>query len=259
MSVLKAHLAAASDTIYPGQSLVWNQTLISKSGIFEMGFFRPGKSHHYNLGIWYKMIAEFTVVWEKDLIDFGSELGSMALELSKDGLRVIKNGVGSEYLGPCDSTVGVGVGVLLDDGNFILSSKLDNIVLWQTFEEATGTWLPGAKQLLGFNTLTNETKTNFLRSSNGWFSAELEVEKNGTGHLVLYNSEYRPNYNTKYGGNLSRKELANQYINVSYVSNKNESYFIYFVVSPSKFARIVLNNIGDLSLYVWDEDLHQWN
>ena len=65
MSVLKAHLAAASDTIYPGQSLAWNQTLTSKSGIFEMGFFRPDKSHPYNLDIWYKMIAEFTVVWEK--------------------------------------------------------------------------------------------------------------------------------------------------------------------------------------------------
>jgi len=66
--------------------------------------------------------------------------------------------------------------------------------------------------------------------------------------LVLYNSEYRPNYNTKFGGNLSRKELANKYINVSYVSNKNGSYFIYYVVSPYKFTRIVLNNIRDLTL-----------
>uniref|UniRef100_A0A7N2L3L1 Bulb-type lectin domain-containing protein n=1 Tax=Quercus lobata TaxID=97700 RepID=A0A7N2L3L1_QUELO len=89
-SVLKAHLADASDTIYPGQSLARNQTLTSKDGIFQMGFFSPGKSHHYNLGIWYKMIAEFTVVWEEDSTYLGLEPGSMALELSKDGLLAIK-------------------------------------------------------------------------------------------------------------------------------------------------------------------------
>ncbi|KAM3762695.1 hypothetical protein ACB098_01G366300 [Castanea mollissima] len=265
MSVLKAHLAAASDSIYPGQSLAWNQTLTSKSGIFEMGFFRPGKSHHYNLGIWYKMIAEFTVIWEKDLTYLGSEPGPMALELSNDGLLVTKKGVNYSFLyvhdALSDFPVGVGVGVLLDIGNFILRSKLDNIVLWQTFEEETGTWLPGAKLLLGFNTLTNETKTNFLYSSNRRFSAELEVEENGTGSLVLYNSEYSYTYyyQTIYVGNLSWGELANQYINVSYVSNENESYFIYSVVSPYKFARIIFNDFGELTIYVWAEDLHQWN
>uniref|UniRef100_A0A2N9EZJ0 Protein kinase domain-containing protein n=1 Tax=Fagus sylvatica TaxID=28930 RepID=A0A2N9EZJ0_FAGSY len=38
---LKAHLSTASDTMYPGQPLAWNQTLISKNGIFELGFFTP--------------------------------------------------------------------------------------------------------------------------------------------------------------------------------------------------------------------------
>ncbi|KAM4126113.1 hypothetical protein ACB094_01G364300 [Castanea mollissima] len=265
MSVLKAHLAAASDTIYPGQSLAWNQTRTSKSGIFEMGFFRPGKSHHYNLGIWYKMRAEFSVVWEKDLTYLGSEPGPMALELSNDGLLVTKKGVNYSrvlYLYDFLSDFPVGVGVLLDNGNFILRSKLDNIVLWQIFEEPTDTWLPGAKLLLGFYTHTGETNTNVLRSSNGWFSAKLDVDEYGTrGYLVLYCSvhSYTFNYNTTYGAVLSWEELANQYINVSYVSNENESYLIYSVVSPYKFARIVLNNIGELTLYVWDEDLHQWN
>ena len=128
MSVLKAHLATASDTIYPGQSLAWNQTLTSKSGIFEMGFFRPGKSHHYNLGIWYKMIAEFTVVWEEDLIYLGLEPGSMALELSNNSLLVTKKGVRGGYRVLCDfyCPPTIGVGVLLDNGNFMLKGKLDS-------------------------------------------------------------------------------------------------------------------------------------
>ena len=64
----------------------------------------------------------------------------------------------------------------------------------------------------------------------------------------------------KYGRNLSAKELTNQYVNVSYVSNNNsENYFIYSVVSPYKFTRFVLNVTGEFILYVWNNDLHQWN
>ena len=259
MSVLKAHLAAASDTIYPGQSLAWNQTLTSKSGIFEMGFFRPDKSHPYNLGIWYKMIAEFTVVWEKKNIIYSDlDPASMALELSKDRLWVTQRGVRGDYLASYSNSTIV-VGMLHDDGNFILRNKLDDIVLWQTFEEATDTWLPGAKLWFGFNTIS--TETNMLLSPSRWFSADLELEQNGTGHLVL--CYWSPNEmitdSYKYGGNLSWKELTKQYINTSYVSNMNESYFLYYVVSPYTFARFVLNSIGELILYVWDEDLHRWN
>ncbi|KAF3953167.1 hypothetical protein CMV_021368 [Castanea mollissima] len=50
---LKARLSTASDTMYRGQSLAWGQTLTSKSGIFELGFFTPGtSSHEYYVGIW---------------------------------------------------------------------------------------------------------------------------------------------------------------------------------------------------------------
>ncbi|KAF3948616.1 hypothetical protein CMV_025411 [Castanea mollissima] len=47
---LKAHLSTASDTMYRGQPLAWNQNLTSKSGIFELGFFTPGKSDKYYKG-----------------------------------------------------------------------------------------------------------------------------------------------------------------------------------------------------------------
>ncbi|KAM3762671.1 hypothetical protein ACB098_01G364200 [Castanea mollissima] len=61
---LKARLSTASDTMYRGQSLAWGQTLTSKSGIFELGFFTPGtSSHEYYVGIWYNTIQELTVVW----------------------------------------------------------------------------------------------------------------------------------------------------------------------------------------------------
>ncbi|GMY04995.1 G-type lectin S-receptor-like serine/threonine-protein kinase At2g19130 [Fagus crenata] len=261
---LKVHLSTASDTLYPGQPLAWNQTLTSRNGIFELGFFTPGKSHNYYLGIWYKTIAEKTVVWVANRDFLISDPSSSTLEISEDGYLMLKS-LNYERVPPSlswnyprripDSTIGV----LLDNGNFILTSKFDNnIVLWQSFEsfdQRTNTWLPGAK--IGYDRLNNRSTTTLTswksldNPESGQFSAGLE---NGTNHLILIYSGYK-----QYSGKLTPKELNNQYINVSYVSNKNGSYFIYSAVSPSTFPRFVLNATGEFNLYVWDEDLRQWN
>jgi hypothetical protein len=77
---LEVHLSTASDTLYPGQPLAWNQTLSSRNGIFELGFFTPGKSHNYYVGTWYKRIAEKTVIWvanrDSPVSDPSSEISS---------------------------------------------------------------------------------------------------------------------------------------------------------------------------------------
>ncbi|GMY04994.1 G-type lectin S-receptor-like serine/threonine-protein kinase At2g19130 [Fagus crenata] len=261
---LEVHLSTASDTLYPGQSLAWSKTLTSRNGIFELGFFTPGKSHQYYLGIWYKKIAEKTVVWVANGNFPASDPSSSALEFYEDGNLLLKER-GDVLLRnltksslPNYSTIGV----LLDNGNFILTSKLhNNIVLWQSFDDPTNTWLPGAK--IGYNRLTHEGKIlkswkSLENPESGRFSTELELEKMGTSDLALY--YWKSNFGRyKYGRNVSQKELNNQYINVSYVSNNNESYFIYSAVSPSTFPRFVLNVTGELNLYVWDEDLCQWN
>ena len=139
----------------------------SKSGIFELGFFTPGKSHKHYVGIWYKTIAELTVVWVANRDCPVYNPSSKALEISGDGnLLITEKGI------PFCNCTNSGmpnytVAVLLDNGNFILRDKLDN-VLWQSFEEQTNTWLPEAK--IGYNRLTNES--NILRS---WTSLVLEI------------------------------------------------------------------------------------
>ncbi|GKV15809.1 hypothetical protein SLEP1_g26558 [Rubroshorea leprosula] len=55
--------AAALDIITPGQSMGDGETLVSSDGSFELGFFRPGNSKSLFLGIWYKQVANGTVVW----------------------------------------------------------------------------------------------------------------------------------------------------------------------------------------------------
>ncbi|XP_059078245.1 G-type lectin S-receptor-like serine/threonine-protein kinase At2g19130 [Cryptomeria japonica] len=51
------------DILSLGASITGNQTLISKNGTFELGFFSPNGTNNWYIGIWYANIPEKTVVW----------------------------------------------------------------------------------------------------------------------------------------------------------------------------------------------------
>lgn len=52
-----------TDSLSVGQVITRSETLVSSGKFFELGFFRPGQSRNYYVGIWYKNIPERTVVW----------------------------------------------------------------------------------------------------------------------------------------------------------------------------------------------------
>ncbi|GLJ21872.1 hypothetical protein SUGI_0409040 [Cryptomeria japonica] len=61
--------AGRGDTLSLGDSLTGNQTIISKNGTFEMGFFNPDGTDNWYIGIWYGKEAERTIVWVAKGID----------------------------------------------------------------------------------------------------------------------------------------------------------------------------------------------
>lgn len=61
---LNTRLSVGAGTLSVGESIFGYQTIVSgKDGIFELGFFKPGNLQNYYIGIWYRKISEFTVVW----------------------------------------------------------------------------------------------------------------------------------------------------------------------------------------------------
>ncbi|KAI3817668.1 hypothetical protein L1987_11464 [Smallanthus sonchifolius] len=56
-------VSARLDTLYANQPIKDGKTIVSNGNMFELGFFSPGKSKNRYLGIWYKKISIFTVVW----------------------------------------------------------------------------------------------------------------------------------------------------------------------------------------------------
>ncbi|CAN1123992.1 G-type lectin S-receptor-like serine/threonine-protein kinase At2g19130 [Linum perenne] len=82
----------AIDVINSTQSLTGNQTLVSAGGVFELGFFKPGKSERYYIGIWYKQVSPQTVIWVANRYSPVSDRFSSELKISDDGELALFDG-----------------------------------------------------------------------------------------------------------------------------------------------------------------------
>lgn len=56
-------MSFAVDKISGNQSFSGDRTISSEEGEFALGFFKPGNSSNYYIGIWYNTLSEQTVVW----------------------------------------------------------------------------------------------------------------------------------------------------------------------------------------------------
>ncbi|TVT97937.1 hypothetical protein EJB05_56789, partial [Eragrostis curvula] len=85
-SAFLAMAAFAGDTIFPGESMFGNQTLVSKNGVFELGFFSPGPGIHRYFGARFKKIPSSPNFWVGDRITI-TDLASASLEVFGSSLR----------------------------------------------------------------------------------------------------------------------------------------------------------------------------
>ncbi|KAJ4729794.1 putative S-receptor kinase [Melia azedarach] len=255
-----------SDTISPGQSLTGNQTLTSEGGIFELGFFTPGNSRNYYIGIWYRSLPDKPVIWVANRKQPVSNPSSSVFKLFGDGNVVLLNQSGA-VIWSTNSTSKVQnstTAKLLDNGNFVVRNTLESSsVTWQSFDHPTDHWIPGNK--LGYNKLTHEKQ-----SLVSWRSPEnpapslfsVEVQENGTSHLLLWNGSDVYWNSGEWTGKiftLVPEIQSNPYVtNVTYVSNGNESYFTYASAIPNAFTRFVLDATGQYKQFVWQKNFGEW-
>jgi len=86
--------AFARDTILPGEGIYGNQTLVSRNGVFELGFFSPGTDIYHFLGVQIRNMprnASTPTFWFGDRI-YISDLPSAALQLFGDRLYITEAG-----------------------------------------------------------------------------------------------------------------------------------------------------------------------
>ncbi|KAI3824722.1 hypothetical protein L1987_06193 [Smallanthus sonchifolius] len=258
---LTISFSSGDDTISAKNSLSGDETIVSKGEIFELGFFKAGKSSNYHIGIWYRKYSSNppTIVWvanrETPVSDrFNSELkvvdGNLVL-LNESKLPIWSTNV--------TSTTGLNsaVAVILDDGNLVLRDGLNSVEpFWQSFDHPANTLLPGAK--FAYNKRTN--KSQLLTS---WKST-------GDPGVGLYSLELHPfrtmviskwNRSQQYWdtGSWDPLVIIDAYYKYNYQTNENESYFTYYAYNPSTISRFTMDVAGQLKQQLWSDSTKEWN
>ncbi|KAJ0825366.1 putative protein kinase RLK-Pelle-SD-2b family [Helianthus annuus] len=259
--------SSGADNISANQSLSGNQTIISKGGNFELGFFKAGNSSNYYIGIWYKKVASNppTIVWvanrETPISDrFISELkivnGNLVL-LNESKLPIWSTNVTITSLNSV-------IVVLLDDGNLVLSdtSKPDEPV-WQSFDNPVHTWLPGSKLAYDNRTKKSQLLTSWRSNEDpgvGLFS--LELNPSSKEYISKWNGSQQYWTSGAWNGHIFSlvPEMRLNYIyNFSFFSDENVSYFTYSLYNPSIISRFVMSVSGQVQQLTWLDETKQWN
>jgi hypothetical protein len=262
------HPSLGADTISANQSLSGDQTIASSGGNFVLGFFKPGNSSNYYIGMWYGTgkVSTQTIVWVANRDKPVSDKSSSVLRIS-DGNLVLFNEsqipVWSTNLTSTTSSSPVQA-VLLDEGNLVLKDGSNSSQhLWQSFDHPAHTWLPGAK--FGLNKSSNQNQRliswkNEEDPAPGLFSLELKV--NTSEYIILWNRSIQYWTGGAWDGKIFSlvPEMAANYIyNFSYVNNTNESYFTYSIDDPSIISLFVIEISGQIQQKTWLNNNNLWN
>ncbi|PIA51105.1 hypothetical protein AQUCO_01100141v1 [Aquilegia coerulea] len=263
----KTFLCFAADTMSSGQSLSLNQTLISKSENFELGYFQPSNSTNYYVGIWFKKVSvqPRTVVWIGNRNIPVIDPSTSELKLLEDGNLVLFNQskVVIWSTNSASSAMNSSEVVLGDDGNLVLRNRIrPSDVFWQSFDHPTDTWLPGAKLRYDNRTKKSQILASWKSPNDpteGLFS--LDIDPSGDQHFLLWNRTLRYWSSGRWNGQIFSgipEMRSDHFFNFSYVKNENETYFTYSLYNTSIICREVLELSGQLHLYIWDEDKQKW-
>lgn len=253
-----------SDLLSKGQSLYADQTLVSQDGTFELGFFSPGNSQSIYVGIWYKNPAnrdERTTVWVANRQKPADKSVAASLEVSESGkLELMVSGL---LIWSSENEAVTGVlleAVLLNSGNFLLreSSNPSNII-WQSFDDPTDTWLPGAK--LGYSKLTGKSLQNLTSWRNGedpypgLFSVVAEEQQ----FFLKWNmSERYQGSGQLHGGTFSLFPELGYTLSFSSDTNEEETYLSYSVLKQDVLSRLVIDSSGELKLLISPRVNYNW-
>ncbi|KAI5660737.1 hypothetical protein M9H77_20060 [Catharanthus roseus] len=256
-----------TDTISANQSLSGDQTIVSKGGNFRLGFFKPGKSSKYYIGIWYDKVSEQTVIWVANRVSPVSDKYSSHLKIQDGNLVLLDESntlIWSTNISSTNSTSLMAI--LLDDGNFKLIDGLDNIdsipPIWQSFDNPTDTSLPGIKVAYNKITKTKQVLTSWRNSEDpapGLFS--LELRPNEKQCVIMWNKTKQFWSSGEWNGHTfsSIPEMNhNTKYNFSFVDNENESYLTYSLYNPSTISRFIIDVTGQLKLRTCLDSTKTW-
>ncbi|XP_017979947.1 PREDICTED: G-type lectin S-receptor-like serine/threonine-protein kinase At4g27290 [Theobroma cacao] len=264
--ILFSGIADGIDVFTSSQSVSDGRTLVSRDGIFELGFFSPGSSKNRYLGIWYKKIAVKTVIWVANRSNPINDTTGLLMINRKGNLVLLSRNNGVVWYTNIQKGVQSPVVQLLDSGNLVLRSENDNdseTFLWQSFDYPSDTLLPGMR--LGW-----DLRTGLDRRLSAWKNSDDPSPGDFTAGVELYQypdivAWKGPNKYVRTGPwNGLRFSGApmlrpNSIFENGFVWNEPEVYQVYTVKNKSLISRYMLNqNAYQGQHYIWNEKAGNW-
>ncbi|KAG6473936.1 G-type lectin S-receptor-like serine/threonine-protein kinase At2g19130 [Zingiber officinale] len=261
------NLCSAAHTIFANSSLSGKQIITSSGGNFVLGFFAPGNSDRYYVGIWYGKIPKLTSVWVANRETPVADPSTSVFKISTDGNLVLLDSSNAlVWSTDANTTTNSTVAMLLDSGNLQLCDASNpSRVVWQSMDHPTDTWLPGGR--LGLNKLTGVSQRLTAWKNNddptpGIFN--LELDPNGTSqYFIIWNSTYSYWTSGTWNGQLQIfshvPEMRSNYnYDFQYFNNSVENYFNYSMKSSAIISRFVMDVDGRIKQLTWLDDKQLW-
>ncbi|CAJ1978629.1 unnamed protein product [Sphenostylis stenocarpa] len=247
---LRDHLAV-------NQSIQASETLVSAGGIVEMGFFSPRNSTRRYLGLWYRNVSPFSVVWVANR-NTPLESNSGVLKLNEKGILVLLNGANKTIWSSniSDTAVSNPIAQLLDSGNLIVKSGWETNnenFLWQSFDHLCDTFLAGMK--LGWNLETGLER--FLLSwksvddpSEGEYSMKIDL-RGFPQAVILDGFEIKIRVGSWNGQSWAGYPVSSPGSSQTFVFNEKEVYYEFGHVDSSVYTVLTMNPLGASQRIFW--------
>ncbi|KAJ6836652.1 G-type lectin S-receptor-like serine/threonine-protein kinase [Iris pallida] len=243
----------ASDVLSHGQSLSGNQTLVSRQGNFELGFFTPGNSSsNYYIGIWYKKLQPQTIIWVANRESPVASPSNSKLTISATGDLVLLNHDNTPIWSSNSnlSSAGSYLAILLDNGNLAVTNGSDSgLYLWQSFAHPTDTWMPGG--WLGVDKITGEYQrlTSWKNSDDpapGLFSQSMDPDGSNQ-YVILWNRTdiYWSSglWNGQFFSAVPGTKESTAF-NFTFIDDKDRKFASYTILDNNVITRYVVDSSG---------------
>ncbi|KAJ9553823.1 hypothetical protein OSB04_017868 [Centaurea solstitialis] len=251
------------DTISIYQNITDGETIVSESGLYELGFFSPMISKNRYLGIWFKNTSSHIAVWVANReTPLTNTLG--IVKLDSQGVLSLVNSSGTVFWSSNSSTTNIvnnPVAQLLDTGNLVIkdgSVVRDETFIWQSFDYPGDIIISGMK--LGKNLVTG--REMYLTSwrglddpSPGEYTVRYSIAKGEYPQVYLKRSSV---IKTRFGQYNDISFARQPPAEVDMVSNEWEMYFIYTFNRTGFLSLLIATPRGDIETWQLNLRTRQW-
>ncbi|XP_074561806.1 S-locus-specific glycoprotein S13-like, partial [Curcuma longa] len=224
--------SSSGDIMMGNSSLMDGQTLISAGSLFQFGFFSPvNDSATAYIGIWYynhPPRENKVVVWVANR-NKSVDTSMASLNLTSDGNLILFEEGTKVWSTGTSAELNSARLQLLDSGNLVLTAGNSNRALWQSFDHASDTQLPGMKVGFDFRTNTSWQLVPWMSATDpspGKYIFRMETYNVPDFLILSVNGSVKLGRNGPWNGQLVVVPIVSNVLSVAYVSNQNETYYI---------------------------------